>query len=161
MGWGRSQFSDAQVSSGSTIQVPSEEVEEDECDRGLEAILKLLWERREGGSPLPGHQPPPCPGPRHPPSSGVTHLLWGLLEPMQPVLEAAPGAWSLLWAEPGPENRGRWCVRQGLGQRGEVSSAQHPQMWPRCPEHSHRPGTWSGCGAVCEVAGPGCGPRMN
>lgn len=66
MGWGRSQCSDAQVSSGSTIQVPGEEVEEDECDRGLEAILKLPWERRHcpgvsllltqgpGIHPLPG-----------------------------------------------------------------------------------------------------------
>lgn len=48
-------------------------------------------------------------------------------------------------------------MSQGLGQRGEVLDAQGPDM-AGCPQHSHRPRALSGCGAVCEGAGPGCHP---
>lgn len=43
------------------------------------------------------------------------------------------GAWDLLWAEVRPVGREGWCVRQALGQRGEVSYAQSPQTWPGAP----------------------------
>lgn len=43
------------------------------------------------------------------------------------------GAWDLLWAEVRPVGRGGWCVKQGLGQRGEVSYTQSPQTWPGAP----------------------------
>lgn len=105
-GWGAggSQGSHAQVSTGHTLQVPREEMEEVEHDRGFQAAEGLLWGGRAGsvaayhlGSPL-------SPDTGH---SLVTHLLWSLVQPVQPVLEAAsgPGAcWGLsldLWAEAG------------------------------------------------------------
>lgn len=43
------------------------------------------------------------------------------------------GAWDLLWSEMRSVGRGGWYVRQGLGQRGEVSYAQSPQTWPGAP----------------------------
>ena len=82
--------SDTQVSTGDTFQVLFEEAEEVEQDRGLEAALRLL--REENMVALAGvSNLLPYTGPGHPSPSRVTHLPRGLLEPVQPVVEAALG----------------------------------------------------------------------
>ena len=99
---GRSLGSDTLVSAGNTFQVPGEKAEEVEHHRGFEAVLGLLREEGDGSvSPMPGI--PAAPGISF--SSPLTHLLPGLLEAVQPVVEAAPGpgaccglSWDL-WAE--------------------------------------------------------------
>ena len=98
---GRSLGSDTLVSAGNTFQVPGEEAEEVEHHRGFEAVLGLLREEGDGSvSPMPGI--PAAPDNSLP--SLLTHLP-GLLEAVQPVVEAAPGpgaccglSWDL-WAE--------------------------------------------------------------
>ena len=102
---GGSPGSDTLVSTGNTFQVPGEEAEEVEHHRGFEAVLGLLREEGDGSvSPTPGIPAAPDNGLPSP----LTHLLLGLLEPVQPVVEAAPGPGAccgLSW-DLGAEERG-------------------------------------------------------
>ena len=103
---GGSPGSDTLVSTGNTFQVPGEEPEEVEHDRGFEAVPGLLEGEGDGSvaptSGLPAEPSHRFPLPGHSPSSG------------HPGAGAAsggggPGAWGLLWAELGPVGRGGWC----------------------------------------------------
>ena len=99
---GGSPGSDTLVSNGNTFQVLGEEAEEVEHHRGFEAVLGLLRGERDGSvSATPGIPAAPDISLASP----LTHLVLGLLEPVQPVVEAAPGpgaccglSWNL-WAE--------------------------------------------------------------
>lgn len=103
------------VSTGNTFQVPGEGGGEVGYHGGFEAVLGLLREEGDGSAATPGIPAAPDIGLPSP----LTHLLLGLLEPVQPVVEAAPGpgaccglGWDLgqergvrLRAEPGTEGR--------------------------------------------------------